>query len=270
VQDVKPCIAVEMPKWVVFHVPHDSTFIPPEIRDQFILNDEELSQEICCMTDHLTEALFAGEASALNIVRANVSRLVVDVERFAEDSKETMAAIGMGAIYRVTSSLQTLRRDLLEAENLALMEKWYYPHHERLEKAVNSALEDHGKCLVIDCHSFPSKPLRYEISQSSHVRPDICIGTDPFHTNEMITNAFFKAFKEKGWTVEINKPFSGAIVPASRYHKDQRVKAVMIEVNRKLYLDERKGTAIGNFDTVAAQAKRSILEAVKKAFPPER
>lgn len=255
-----------LPDWVVLHVPHDSTYIPPEVRDQFVLNDVELSEEVRCMTDHLTEALFAGEASASNIVRANVSRLVVDVERFADDSKETMAALGMGAIYRVTSSLQALRRYLKEAEKLALMAQWYYPHHKKLENAVTSALGKHDKCLVIDCHSFPSSALPYETSESSQTRPDICVGTDPFHTNQQIADAFVNAFRDKGWSVEINKPFAGALVPSSRYQQDPRVKAVMIEVNRKLYLDEQSATQNNNFYGVAELIKKSCYEAATHAF----
>ena len=255
-----------LPEWVVLHVPHDSTFIPPEVRDQFILNDSELSEEVCRMTDHLTKALYVGDGSTSNIVIANVSRLVVDVERFADDSNETMAAMGMGAIYRVTSSLQALRRHLLEAEKFALMEQWYYPHHEQLENAVTSALEKHGKCLVIDCHSFPSDALPYEQSQSSQIRPDICIGNDTFHTNHLITDSFVHAFRDKGWSVEINKPFAGALVPSSRYQQDSRVKAVMIEVNRKLYLDELRGTSNSNFDRVAALIRKSCYEAIQNAF----
>jgi N-formylglutamate deformylase len=255
-----------LPDWVVLHVPHDSTFIPPEVRDQFILSDTELSEEICRMTDHLTKALFTGETSESNIVSSNVSRLVVDVERFSDDSKETMAALGMGAIYRATSSLKPLRRDLLEVEKLALMEKWYYPHHQKLEDIVTSSLEKHGKCLVIDCHSFPSEALPYEQFKSSQTRPDICIGTDTFHTNEMITNAFVKAFREKGWSVEINKPFAGALVPASRYRKDARVKAVMIEINRKLYLDEKSGISNGHFRKISSLIRTSCYEALQEDF----
>ncbi len=198
-----------LPPWVVLHVPHDSTVIPPEVRGQFCLSDEELAKEICRMSDHHTHALFATNAGEAAVVRAPVSRLVVDVERFADDADEPMAKVGMGAIYQVTSSLQLLRRPSTNAVRTALMQQWYYPHHERLESAVTAALIQHGRCLVIDCHSFPSVPLPYEIGENAQCRPDIFIGTDDFHTSDKLAEAFVCAFREVGWTVEVNKPFAG-------------------------------------------------------------
>lgn len=90
------------PPWVVFHVPHDSMHVPSEVRHQFTLGDEDLSQELMKMTDHLTLSLFALDVPTTQVVRAPVSRLVVNVERFENDAHEPMAARGMGAIYSVT------------------------------------------------------------------------------------------------------------------------------------------------------------------------
>ena len=46
-------------------------------------------------------------------------------------------------------------------------------------------------------------------------------------------------FRKEGLTVAINEPFAGTMVPLKFYGKDKRVKSIMIEVNRKLYLDDR-------------------------------
>ena len=110
---------------IIFHVPHDSTFIPPEIRRQFLLNDADLQTELRLMTDHFTHALFCDGVDAAQVVRPPVSRLVVDVERFPVDADEPMAAVGMGAVYTATSSLQPLRRPLAHAEREALLRAWY-------------------------------------------------------------------------------------------------------------------------------------------------
>ena len=116
-------------------------------------------------------------------------------------------------------------------------------------------LARHGRCLVVDCHSFPSSPLPYERGPGAHVRPDICIGTDAFHTSEATARAFVQAFAANGWSVELNRPFAGALVPASRYRQDARVSAVMVEVNRRLYLHEASATRRPDFDAVAAQVR---------------
>ena len=87
------------PPWVVVHVPPHSVDIPNGVRNQFLLNDEELVTELTRMTDHRTLALFSDRFSAAQVIRAGLSRLVLDVERFDDDKREPMAARGMGAYY---------------------------------------------------------------------------------------------------------------------------------------------------------------------------
>ncbi len=250
------------PPWVVLHIPHDSTFIPDQVRPQFLLSEQDLALELQRMTDHFTHALFAEPSGEATVIRAPVSRLVVDVERFADDAMEPMAARGMGAVYQVTSQLAPLRRLLQPEEREALMREWYRPHHERLEWSVASAVDRHGRCLVIDCHSFPGTALPYEDADPFGARPDICIGTDPFHTSDALGQAFIAAFGCDSWRVTVNEPFAGALVPASRYRKDPRVAAVMVEVKRDLYLDRSNFCPDRHFDLIATEVKRRCVEAI--------
>jgi N-formylglutamate amidohydrolase len=216
------------------------------------------------MTDHFTHALFAEPNNDSNVVRAPVSRLVVDVERFSDDTQESMAKRGMGAVYEVTSHLASLRRSLTQDERLMLMKNWYRPHHERLEARVTNCIDRYGKCFVLDAHSFPNAPLPYEMAEPATVRPDICIGTDPFHTPPELAKAFVEAFNEHGWTVAVNDPFAGALVPASRYGRDSRVAAVMVEINRDLYLDAPSATPKVDFAQVASQIRTCCANALAK------
>lgn len=250
------------PPWVVFHVPHDSVHVPPELRAQFTVSDDDLTQELVQMTDHLTLALFTWGVQKTQVVCAPVSRLVVDVERFEDDADEPMAARGMGAIYAVTSSLKPLRRPLHPAEREALMQDYYRPHHAKLEAAVSAALDHHDRCLVIDCHSFPSVALPYELACKVGDRPDICIGTDEFHTPAEWAEAFAATFRGEGWSVNLNEPFAGALVPSSRYRQDRRVSAVMVEINRRLYIHEQYGTPLPTFTNVARRIRNCCMASV--------
>jgi N-formylglutamate amidohydrolase len=253
-----------LPEWVFLHVPHDSTCIPSSVRGQFLLNDAELNAELLRMTDHWTLDLFAQAVPEHQIVRAEVSRLVVDVERFDDDSQEIMAALGMGAIYQRSAQGPALRRLLRPDERQSLMNTWYWPHHKQLELAVEKALAAYGHALVVDADSFPSRPLPYELDQR-HDRPDICIGTDPFHTPKSLEEAFVTAFSRAGFGVSVNSPFSGALVPKRHYGQDKRVASVMIEVNRGLYMDEISGMRLDDFTAVASALHRCIDHAISIA-----
>ena len=68
-------------------------------------------------------------------------------------------------------------------------------------------------------------------------RPDICIGTDSYHTPREIEKELECFFRKSGYSVAINSPFAGAIVPLRYYRKDSRVQSIMIEINRRLYIN---------------------------------
>ena len=255
---------LEYPPWVILHIPHDSRVIPGNVRSQFLLSDAELENELQLMTDHFTHTIFAEPFGAAKVVRSSVSRLVVDVERFAEDEQEPMAARGMGAVYEVTSQLKPLRRRLSPNERKVLMQTWYHPHHQRLEDAVADTLERYGRCLVIDGHSFPGTALPYEKADPAIARPDICIGSDPFHTPKALEQIFVEVFGRNGWRVAVNEPFAGALVPASRYKSDPRVMAVMVEVNRDLYLNSKSWEPNLDFARISNEIKACCVAGLSK------
>jgi len=213
----------------VLHVPHSSTVIPAEIRDQFLLSDVELEAEIQAMTDHRTDELFAGHGGVT--VAAEVSRLVCDVERFLDDPME---AVGMGCIYACTSQQEPLRRPLSPQERQALLDTYYHPHHARLTEVVQPG------SLIIDCHSFPDQALPYESDQTPD-RPDFCIGTDDYHTPPGLAATAVDFLEGQGYIVAVNWPFAGSMVPGKYYRKDASVRSIMVEVNRRLYLDDAEG-----------------------------
>lgn len=258
-------MSLRYPPWVVLHVPHDSVLIPDYLRDQFLLNEEALAEELRRMTDHHTRELFAGNDDEVVMVRAPVSRLVVDVERFPVDDQEPMAERGMGAVYMSTADLAPLRRPLSEQERAHLMETYYWLHHFALQATVDHAISNYGKCLILDCHSFPAVSLPYEVVDSSMDRPDICIGTDDFHTEDALAHAFAACFEALGWSVRVNDPFAGAIVPAGSYLKDKRVQTIMVEVNRSIYLDSN-ATPISSFSSMSQLVGQACISAINKAL----
>lgn len=199
---------------VIYHIPHSSTLIPPDLRSGFLLDDQAHDAELLAMTDAYTDNLFGSHAGRDDtVVTFPVSRLVVDPERFLDDAVESMARVGMGVIYQRTSDGVLLRNPPSAVERASLIQRFYESHHERLTKAVARGLANSGAALVLDCHSFPSRPLPYELDQDPH-RPDICIGTDAFHTPDRLVEVARRAVADEGLTCRVNRPFAGTMVPS--------------------------------------------------------
>jgi N-formylglutamate amidohydrolase len=244
---------------VVVHIPHASVVIPPDVLETFIVRGRELEHEQLRMTDWYTDELYRGLVATDATICFPVSRLVVDPERFLEDEREPMAAKGMGATYMRTSDGRALRGAMSVPEREQLLARFYEPHHRNLTRAVGSALADGGRCLIVDGHSFPSQPLPCDLDQTSR-RPDICIGSDSRHTPRWLAGEAVDVFARLGLRVEVNRPFSGAMVPAQFYGTDMRVHAVMIEINRRRYMDEATGAKLPGFDDFRALVDEALRD----------
>jgi len=232
---------------IVFHIPHASRIILAKDRQKLVIPDAELDKQILQMTDHYTDELFNLPKGGAKRVLYPVSRLVIDPERFLDDANEPMATQGMGVVYAQTANGKTLRAKADIEERARLINTYYQPHHKNLVAAVDSALAREGYCLIIDGHSFPEKPLPYETDQNPD-RPDICIGTDAFHTTEYLASEVGRIFEQAGFSLAFNRPFGGSIVPVKHYRITPAVKSIMIEVKRKLYMDEATGDKLSGFE----------------------
>ena len=210
---------------MILHIPHAST----DLAGRAFQCD--IGAELYRMTDHRTDELFY-HPKAVRIVFP-MSRLVCDVERFADDAQEAMAKKGMGVCY-TTSSFGQVLRQISEAEKSIILEDYYWPHHTRLVAAVNDELQQRGSSLIVDCHSFSAVPLPHENNQDTP-RPDICVGTDDYHTPTALTELVTQYFESCGYSVAVNNPFAGALVPLAHYQANPAVNSIMIEVNRDLY-----------------------------------
>jgi len=216
---------------LILHIPHASTHIPS--LEGYTLSPEEVKREVLLLTDWYTDELF--ELDQATTVKAGFSRLFCDAERFVDDSQEVMAKEGMGVLYNRTDDSRQMREVPLGLRERILNE-YYWPHHKRLKNAVSWALDNTGSALVVDGHSFPDKPLYRDLDQSPD-RPDINIGTDDFHTSKKLLHISEAFFTGKGLEVTINRPYSGTIVPLQFLGKNRDVLSIMIEINRKLYLE---------------------------------
>lgn len=210
---------------MILHIPHSSTYIPNEIRFQKL----DLSEDIFRLTDWYTDELFEHEKS--DRVVFDVSRLVCDVERFIHD--EPMEKYGMGVCY-TNDSFGNNFREVSVVERNRIIEQFYIPHHTRLSQVVSRTLSMVDHAVIVDCHSFNDYPMPHN---DDATRPDFCIGTDSYHTPPHIVDALKDVLSFNEVSYSINRPFSGTIVPQPYYRKNKNVWSVMIEVNKRMYMN---------------------------------
>jgi len=232
---------------IILHLPHASLYIPDEVRANILLDDQQLDHELLAITDRYTDELFT--VPGVRVIKSPVSRLVVDMERFRSDDDEVMARVGMGAVYESTSGGEPLRYLSSETRD-RMLQQYYDPYHKGFEEVVEACLASENQCLIIDCHSFPSRPLPYELDQDPD-RPEICLGICDYHTPPQLKD-FALNWMTARFSVAVNRPFAGTFVPSRYYHKDKRVSSIMIEVNRSLYMDEATGNRNDGFERIKA------------------
>ena len=234
---------------VLLHLPHDSTVIPSADRADYLISAADLGLEQLRLTDWHTAALYAEGCPSDDFLRAPVSRLVVDVERFADDDREPCARIGMGATYERTCDGRPLR-SLTPGRRAELMRRHYWPHHHRLNEAAAERLARFGRCVILDAHSFPTGQLPTQVGFSAPL--EIGVGTQPGHTSPELRALAEDFFRAHGFTVGVDIPFSGAIVPNRFFGTEPRVQSLMIEVRRDLYMDESTSERHGGFARIQA------------------
>jgi N-formylglutamate amidohydrolase len=178
-------------------------------------NKVNLLAEVRKWTDWYTDLIFIPEKNdRIKHIIADYSRFAVDVERLLDDPLEKK---GQGVIYTKYNEQQ---RYVDEEERTKLM-AYYYDYQDRLK----SMLSEHS--LLIDCHSFPS-----DLSDV-----DICIGynEDWSKPTDFVIDLVVESFKQQGYKVGINTPFSNTIAPETGYTYN----SIMIELNKRVYLNEQ-------------------------------
>ena len=214
---------------LIIHVPHASTYIPEEYRRTALIPPDELEEEnqFLCDTGVLDLIPPALEDC---VVAFPYSRLYCDVERF-RGRREPMEARGMGYIYTHDSR----RREIFRPTQAHREEvtRIYNAHHAELNRRAEAILEEHGRCVIIDLHSFSDEAVMRMFTLSHF--PDVCIGTEPWYYDESLVDGIRSLCRGLGLSAARNYPYRGSLVPSQYLGKrDTGIVSVMLEINKRV------------------------------------
>lgn len=202
---------------LLIHVPHASTFIPEDAWPEFLVPRDQVEAEALASADLYTDEMARQAWPQAKIVQAKVSRIIVDVERYDDDNKEEMAAVGRGALYTHDHNQSKIRHAVPERRREELLSTYYWPHWRVLRAQAVGA-------ILIDLHTYPAEPWIIE-RHAQGARPEIDIGFTEGLTPPLWVSVLSQHFHQHGYDVGHNTPYAGVIDAGAKA-------AVMIEIRR--------------------------------------
>jgi N-formylglutamate amidohydrolase len=221
-----------MSKTIILHIPHSSSDFSFAGSDISIQMGDEWLKLATPLIDWYTDELFTPEVSESRLIPIvfDTCRTLVDVERMCNDPLE-YKGLGITAytLLPATKYGDTIRQN--RDEDIRYMKKYLEHQHE----LANLLVENQGS-LLIDCHSFSSRPTVLQPDASKTQDIDICIGfnEDETRPNNEVLDLIYTHFLERGYKVAFNTPFSNS----KTVETPARYTSLMIEINKGIYMDE--------------------------------
>lgn len=181
--------------------------------------------------------------------------VVEDVGRGAHNPR---VASGLGVIPRVVAGGRAIYRGkLTRGEADARIARHWRPYHARLADLLAESHRDFGHAVLIDCHSMPHEAIETH-ARPGFPRPDVVLG-DRFGAavGRDVMDRVEAAFVRAGLRVSRNSPFAGAFITQTYGRPSRGYHAVQVEIDRALYMDEKRIVKSSNFD-----AFKAILDGV--------
>jgi N-formylglutamate amidohydrolase len=247
---------------LVFNSPHSGSVYPEDFLSASRIDLATLRRSEDSFMDELIGDL-SGRGFA--VVRVNFPRSYVDVNRepyeldprmfvgrlpsFA-NTRSMRVAGGLGTIPRVVGDGQEIYRERLSIEDaLGRIEALYKPYHRALRRLINRVHQTFGTSVVVDCHSMPS----IGVSRDEPRRPDIVIG-DRYGTScaAFLADIVEDTMTSLGYSVGRNKPYAGGFITEHYGNPASGLHAIQLELNRAIYMDERRREHGPNFAQVSA------------------
>src|SRR3954469_16586207 len=247
---------------VLFNSPHSGSIYPRDFLASSRLDIGTLRRS----EDSFVDELMAGVvAQGFPLMHAHFPRCFVDVNRepyeldprmfegrlpsFA-NTRSMRVAGGLGTVARVVGDAQEIYHQRIPIDDaLRRIEGLYKPYHRALRRLLTRVHRDFGAAVLVDCHSMPSTAG----SKDERPRADVVLG-DRYGTScvPVVSEIIEATLRGQGYVVSRNKPYAGGFITEHYGNPAVGLHAIQLEINRALYMDERRYERIASFAALAA------------------
>jgi N-formylglutamate deformylase len=234
----------------VFSSPHSGRVYP----EAFVRSTRLGPTELRASEDAFVDRLFASAPRhGAPLIAAETPRAYVDLNRAPDELDPAViegvratglnprVAAGLGVIPRVVAEGAAIYAGKISrAEAADRIARRHAPYHEALAGLMRRARTRWGVAVLYDCHSMPTDALK-SAPRVRGRRPEIVLG-DRFGASSAgwaVAEAH-AAFEAAGFAVARNAPFAGGYITQRYGRPAQGFHAIQIEIDRGLYLDERR------------------------------
>ncbi len=242
---------------LLISVPHDGREIPDDIRAAMTAAGLSIPD-----TDwHVAELYDFAKQMSANMVVANYSRYVIDLNRAADDAALYPGQIATGLCPEQTFSGEAIyaTTGVDEPAQAMRVEHFWRPYHQHIQDTLDSLRQRHGYALLWDAHSIPSTVPRLFDGEL----PELSLGSnDGKSCSAAIEAAVAEVAKGSAHSAVINGRFKGGYITRQYGDPDEGVQALQLEIAQRSYMGEE--TLV--LDKEKAAALRVTLQKMLNVF----
>jgi len=154
------------------------------------------------------------------------------------NTRSMRVAGGLGTVARVVGDAHEIYDQRISvADALQRIDGLYKPYHRTLRRVFMQLHRDFGAAMLIDCHSMPSASG----AKDERPRADLVLG-DRYGTScaPVVAETIEMTMRGFGYVVSRNKPYAGGFITEHYGNPTAGLHAIQLEINRALYMDERR------------------------------
>jgi N-formylglutamate amidohydrolase len=254
---------------LVFDSPHSGHDYPDDFHAAVTV--EALRKAEDSYVDELYEA---APAHGATLISALFPRTYIDPNRSLLDIDASLleapwpgpavpgrkTQLGVGLIWRLLDSGEPIyARKLSIDEVKRRIVRYHQPYQRAVKQALDSAHAHFGAVWHVNCHSMPALSGRISEEGPGKPRADFVVGDRDGTTCSAEFTALVAAeLRGLGYDVKLNDPYKGVELVRAFSDPSARRHSLQLEVNRRLYMDERTREKSAGFAGLRANLERLI------------
>jgi N-formylglutamate amidohydrolase len=215
-------------------IPHDGRLLSDDIR-------KSVKEKFLDLPDtdwHMNRLYESLKDTQWNMISANFSRYVIDLNRSSDDTMLYKDYQSTGLCPVTSFSGENLYSDGNEFDELKIKRRvnsYWKPYHDKIKQTLESIKSKYGYAILWDAHSIKSRiPCLFEGEL-----PNLNIGTNSGEScPNSVIKSIYKIASDSDFSVVLNDRFKGGYITRHYGKPDENVFAIQMEIAQRIYMNE--------------------------------